>query len=48
MYTSGHATKDDYAKALREYQTYESEIKSLQRDEAAAFNDDWKYIFDSS
>ena len=35
MYKDGHATKDDYAKALRLYQAYLDEIKSNQRDEAA-------------
>jgi len=32
----GVATKEDYAKALHAYQTYLSEIKSAERDEAAA------------
>ena len=32
-------TKDDYTKALRSYQAYLHEIKSDQRDEAAALND---------
>ena len=36
LYTNGHATKDDYAKALRAYQSYLVEIKSTQRDAAAA------------
>ena len=36
LYKNGHATKDDYAKALRAYQTYLAEIKSTQRDAAAA------------
>ena len=43
MYASGHATKDDYAKALREYQAFLGEIKSPQRDEAAAAFEDNKY-----
>jgi len=43
MYMDGHATKDDYAKALRAYQAYLIEIKSDQRDKAAAFNDEYKY-----
>ena len=43
MFTDGDATKDDYAKALRVYQTYLLEIKSAQRDEAAAFNDNYNY-----
>ena len=41
-YLDGHATKDDYAKALRSYQAYIDEIKSEQRGEAAA-DDDSKY-----
>ena len=36
LYTNGHATKDDYAKALRAYQAYLVEIKSAQRDAARA------------
>ena len=36
LFTNGHATKDDYAKALRAYQAYLAEIKSTQRDVAAA------------
>jgi len=43
LYTNGHATKDDYAKALRAYQAYLAEIKSTQRDKAAAFDDGYKY-----
>ena len=43
LYTHGYATKDDYAKALQAYQTYLSEIKSDQRDEAAASDDENKY-----
>jgi len=38
LYRDGYATKDDYMKALQTYQTYLSEIKSSQRDEAAAFD----------
>ena len=40
FYVNGHATKDDYAKALRAHQEYIDSIKSPQRDEAAAFNSD--------
>ena len=40
IYKDGHATKDDYAKALRAYQKYLDEIRSSQRDKAAAFNID--------
>jgi len=43
MYEDGHATKDDYAIALRSYQVYLDEIKSDQRDKAAACNDEYKY-----
>ena len=43
MYTDGHATKEDYAKALRSYQAYLDEIRSDQRDEAAAAKDKYKY-----
>ena len=43
MYKDGYATKDDYAKALRVYQGNLNEIKSPQRDEAAAFHDAHKY-----
>ena len=43
MFMNGRATKDDYAQALRVYQAYLVEIKSPQRNEAAAFSDDYKY-----
>ena len=43
MFTHGYATKDDYAKALRVYQANLIEIKSPQRDEAAAFDERYKY-----
>jgi len=43
LYAVGHATKDDYAKALRSYQAYLDDIKSVQRDAAAAANADYKY-----
>ena len=43
LYTNGHATKDDYAKALRVYQAYLVEIKSTQRDKAAATSADCRY-----
>ena len=45
LYMIGRATKDEYAIALRMYQTYLDELKSGQRDEAAAFNTDWKYLY---
>ena len=44
MYSNGLATKEDYTKALQAYQAYLDEIKSAQRDEAAAFDNDYKYI----
>ena len=40
MYKNGHATKDDYTTALRSYQQYLGEIKSAQRDKAAADTDE--------
>ena len=43
MFKDGHATKDDYSKALQAYQSYLGEIRSVQRDEAAAFSDRYKY-----
>ena len=43
LYTNGHATKDDYAKALRAYQAYLAEIKSTQRDAAAAARANYRY-----
>ena len=43
LYTNGHATKEDYTKALRAYQAYLIEIKSEQRDAAAAFSDRFRY-----
>ena len=43
MFMNGRATKDDYAKALREYQVYLVDIKSPQRNEAAIADEDYKY-----
>ena len=43
LYTNGHATKDNYAKALQAYQKYLDGIKSKQRDKAAAASDEHKY-----
>ena len=43
MYMDGHVTKDDYANALRSYQAYLNEIKSDQRDKAAAFSESYRY-----
>ena len=43
MFMRGHATRDDYAKALKSYQANMVEMKSPQRNEAAAANDNYKY-----
>ena len=43
LYTNGYATKDDYTKALQFYQAYLGEIKSAQRDKAAAAREDYRY-----
>jgi len=43
MYSDGYVTKDDYMKALKLYQTYLGEIKSDQRDKAAAVDDKYRY-----
>ena len=44
LFTERCATKEDYTKALQSYQEYLGEIKSPQRDEAAAFdNEKYRY-----
>ena len=43
LYMDGHAAKEDYTKALQSYQVYLSEIKSDQRDRAAAYSDRYRY-----
>jgi len=43
LHADGHASKQDYTAALRAYQAYLDEIKSDQRDKAAAARDDCKY-----
>ena len=43
MFKKGMATREDYTQALRAYQAYLGEIKSVQRDEAAAADEDFKY-----
>ena len=43
MYSKGFTTKEDYTKALRAYQEYLVDIKSLQRDKAAATYEDCRY-----
>ena len=47
FYRYRYATKDDYTKALRSYQSYLDEVKSDQRDQAAAYNAQYKY-YDST
>jgi len=43
LYSNGHASKEDYTIALQCYQTYLGEIKSVQRDKAAAAREDYRY-----
>jgi TPR repeat protein len=43
MVMMGHASKDDYAEALRLYQVHLDRIRSDERDEAAAATEEWKY-----
>jgi len=43
LYSKGHITKDDYTEALLLYQAYLDEIKSPQRDKAAADDEDCRY-----
>ena len=43
LFKHGHATKDDYTKALRAHQLYVDDVKSDQRDKAAAYSDEFKY-----
>ena len=43
LFMKGLATRDDYAKALKAYQAYISDIKSNDRDKAAAFSDEYHY-----
>jgi len=43
MYKHGDASREVYTKALQSYQTYLGEIKSRQRDEAAAADDEYRY-----
>ena len=46
LYINGHATKDDDTKALRLYQEYLTEIKSVRRDKVAAAYDRYCYYYD--
>ena len=43
LYSNGHVTKGDYTTALQSYQKYLDEIKSVQRDKAAAADDNYRY-----
>jgi len=43
LYSNGLATKENYAKALQTYQEYLGEIRSSQRDEAAAASEEYRY-----
>ena len=43
LFSNGHATKDDYTKALQSYQEYLAEVKSVQRDKAAAADEEYCY-----
>ena len=43
LYSVGTATKEEYTKALQSYQAYFGEIKSSQRDKAAAHSDRFRY-----
>jgi len=43
LYSNGHATKDDYTTALRTYQAYLEDIRSDQRDKAAAADEEYRY-----
>ena len=44
IFMDGKATKDEYSKAFKSYQAYLNEIKSDQRDKAAAAKEKYKYI----
>jgi len=43
LYKKGNATREDYTKALHAYQEYLNEVKSAQRDVAAAAIAEYKY-----
>jgi hypothetical protein len=43
LYIHKHATKEAYVKALRTHQAYLDGIRSIERDAAAAFSDEYKY-----
>jgi hypothetical protein len=41
----GHATRDDCQQALLSFRQYVEEVRNDQRDKAAAFKNDYKYLF---
>jgi len=43
LYSNGFVPKEDYMKALQSYQEYLGEIKSVQRDKAAASDERFRY-----
>ena len=43
LFTHGAVTKDDYMNGLKNYQAYLVEVKSDDRDKAAAYDDEYKY-----
>jgi hypothetical protein len=44
-FMDGIATRGDYEFALRAYQQYLEGVRSDQRDEAAAYDDKYEYLF---
>jgi TPR repeat protein len=44
----GHATNDQYAQALHQYQVPLDEVKSDQRDKAAAYADEYMYLIEDT
>ena len=43
LYLEGEATEEEYTQALLSYQAYLDEIKSDQRNTAAAYDEAYKY-----
>jgi hypothetical protein len=46
--TMRKATSDQYDQALRGYQLHLDEVRSVQRDRAAAYSDEYKYLFEDT
>ena len=46
LFMNGNATRDNYEEALRAYQQYAEEVRSDQRDKAAAFRENYKYLIE--